>query len=629
MNIRILCNLLFLLMLPIIMVGQKKSKFGSIEKKQSPLESLERAEGIKEKDPLDAIAIIENVISSERGKKTGTNILGQAYFLLGNIYEQIDQDDLAEQRYLAALKFKSKKEDDLGALIYYRLGVIDLQRRNEKGALINFNNCIQISLTDDIKLKCEEGIADIKIMINDNNAAIADLDSLKERYDLDSISLARIEARKSQAYTNLKDFKNASTSLQNSYNTIPRNNRVKKEDIFQIQKANEDFFSDSEVSNIDKIQIQNTIDYSNVNDDNVIRENLRKSILYEEDNKWDKAEEFLTASKNSITLNTTADLAAEVYKKSYETNLTKGKISIAFEDLQKYIDSKEKEISELENNLKEEIEIVKSQKKIDIAEKNYDLKQKDEILLKNQISTQRIIIGLLSLILFASIIFFYFLYKNIGAKKKANQMLYLKSLRTQMNPHFIFNALNSVNNFISQNDEKAANKFLADFSHLMRRVLEYSQQDFIDIQDEIELNELYLKLEHFRFRDKFEYTFDDKIEGLKKLEIPPMLIQPFIENAVWHGLRYKEGVGELKISFEETKKHLIVLIKDNGIGRTKSKALKTNNQKKYNSTGLNNVAKRIQLINEIYGKSYEINVRDLHPEKEDTGTLVKVMIPLD
>ena len=615
-------------MLPILLVGQKKSKFKSLQQKQSSQVLLKRAEEVKEKDPLDAIAIIEGVISSERGKKSRSNLLGQAYFLLGNIYEQIGQDELAEQRYLAAIKFKSKKEDKLDAQIYYRLGIIDLQRRNEKGALINFNNCIQISLIDDITLKCEEGIADIKIMMNDNDAAIADLDSLKEKYDLDSISLARIEARKSRAYTNLKDYDKASSSLQKSYNTIPSKDKVKKEDIVQIEKANEEFFSDAEISNISQIEIQNTIDYTNVNDDNLVRENFRKSMLYEEDNMLEKAEESLVESKRNITPNTTADLAAEVYKKSYETNLIKGRISIAIDDLQNYIDSKEKEISELENNLKEEIEIVKSQKKIDIAEKDFDLKQKDEILLKNQISTQRIIIGLLSLILLASIVFFYFLYKNIKAKRKANQLLYLKSLRTQMNPHFIFNALNSVNNFISQNDEKAANKFLADFSHLIRRVLEYSQQDFIEINDEIELNELYLKLEHFRFRDKFKYTFENTIENVMKLEVPPMLIQPFIENAVWHGLRYKEGGGNLKISFEETKNHLVVLIEDNGIGRAKSKALKTKNQKKYNSTGLDNVSKRIQLINEIYGKNYEIMVSDLHPEQEDTGTLVKVKIPL-
>ena len=197
-----------------------------------------------------------------------------------------------------------------------------------------------------------------------------------------------------------------------------------------------------------------------------------------------------------------------------------------------------------------------------------------------------------------------------------------------MNPHFIFNALNSVNNFIAKNDEKAANKFLSEFSRLMRKVLDYSQRDFISFEEEIELNELYLKLEHFRFRDKFEYQFEKNTEvNTYDMEVPPMLIQPFIENAVWHGLRYKEGRGQLKISINDLGNVLLVKIQDNGIGRKKSAELKTANQKKYKSTGLQNVSKRIALINEIYGKNYEIEVSDFDETKEDTGTLVKIKIP--
>jgi len=127
----------------------------------------------------------------------------------------------------------------------------------------------------------------------------------------------------------------------------------------------------------------------------------------------------------------------------------------------------------------------------------------------------------------------YFIYKNAQASKRANQLLALKSLRSQMNPHFIFNALNSVNQFISQNDERAANKFLSEFSRLMRLVMENSQEDFISLQKEEEIISLYVKLEHYRFRDKFDFEITglDKLEK-ETIEIPPMLIQPYIENAV-------------------------------------------------------------------------------------------------
>jgi two-component system LytT family sensor kinase len=284
----------------------------------------------------------------------------------------------------------------------------------------------------------------------------------------------------------------------------------------------------------------------------------------------------------------------------------------------------------LENDLKEQVDIVKGQQQIDLLQRDYDLEEKDKELLQSQLQTQKIIIGLLSLVLLASLVFFYFLYKNVKAKRKANQSLLLKSLRTQMNPHFIFNALNSVNNFIAKNDEKAANKFLSSFSKLMRKVLDYSQKDFITFEEEIELNELYLKLEHFRFRDKFDYTFrNDAEQDGYNLEVPPMLIQPFIENAVWHGLRYKSAKGKLDVTVTKDAGKLIIRVKDNGIGREKSRELKTKNQMKYKSTGLENVSKRIALINEIYNKNYEINVSDLDDNAEDKGTVVEIKIPVE
>ena len=118
-----------------------------------------------------------------------------------------------------------------------------------------------------------------------------------------------------------------------------------------------------------------------------------------------------------------------------------------------------------------------------------------------------------------------------------------------MNPHFIFNALNSVNSFIATNDERAANRYLSEFSGLMRAVLENSEEDFIPLSKEIELLQKYTKLEHFRFQDKFDYDIlvDDAIPT-NQFKIPPMLLQPYIENAVWHGLRYKKEKGFLTIT---------------------------------------------------------------------------------
>jgi hypothetical protein len=211
-------------------------------------------------------------------------------------------------------------------------------------------------------------------------------------------------------------------------------------------------------------------------------------------------------------------------------------------------------------------------------------------------------------------------------EKIANQLIALKSLRSQMNPHFIFNALNSVNNFIAKNDERMANRYLADFSTLMRRVLSYSDKDFIELSEELELLQLYLKLEHERFPTKFDYHFDiDPDLKTQDINIPPMLIQPFVENAVWHGLRYLDEKGTLNVEIKREGDNLKVGIKDSGIGREQSKKLKTDSQKSRQSVGISNIENRLKLLGEIYGSRLQVNISDMNAD--GTGTVVEMSIP--
>ncbi|MEZ4855574.1 MAG: histidine kinase [Gelidibacter sp.] len=224
----------------------------------------------------------------------------------------------------------------------------------------------------------------------------------------------------------------------------------------------------------------------------------------------------------------------------------------------------------------------------------------------------------------------YFMFKYIKEQKLANNLLALKSLRSQMNPHFIFNALNSVNSFIASNDERTANKYLSDFSQLMRAVLENSEEDFIPLKKELELLELYTKLEHFRFKDKFDYNIkvDDTI-NLDEFQIPPMLLQPYIENAVWHGLRYKTEKGHLEIDItQKNKAEITISITDDGIGRQRSKALKTEHQKKQNSKGMGNIKKRVAILNKMYKDKVDVFVDDFQ-NNNDAGTKVVVTLKKD
>ena len=156
--------------------------------------------------------------------------------------------------------------------------------------------------------------------------------------------------------------------------------------------------------------------------------------------------------------------------------------------------------------------------------------------------------------------------------------------------------------------------------------MENSEYDFISIQKELEILGIYLELEHFRFKDKFEYKIyvDESLDD-DDFEIPPMLIQPYIENAIWHGLRYKENSGNLSLKLTKRENDLNIAISDNGIGRKKSAELKTNNQKKNRSTALRNIKERIQIVNELHGLKIKVSIKDFN--KDGTGTIVELIVP--
>ena len=272
------------------------------------------------------------------------------------------------------------------------------------------------------------------------------------------------------------------------------------------------------------------------------------------------------------------------------------------------------------------IQLETLRKEKEISQNAIQSLMKEDALKEDVLSASKWAIGfLLGLILIGCGAVLYIL-KVSKQRRIANQKLALRSLRSQMNPHFIFNALNSVNSFISENDQRSANKFLTNFSKLMRLVMENSEYDFIPLHKELEILELYLKLEHFRFKDQFEYSFTvHKDIDEENFNIPPMLVQPYIENAVWHGLRYKKDSGNLKLDLAKNDQNLIIMIEDNGIGRKRSAELKTHNQKKNKSTALRNIKQRINIINDLNGIHVDVSTYDLN--QDGTGTVVKLIIP--
>lgn len=285
------------------------------------------------------------------------------------------------------------------------------------------------------------------------------------------------------------------------------------------------------------------------------------------------------------------------------------------------------------NNLKNGTQGLQNLLQLEMLRKEKELSQNainhlvEEDSLKEEVLTySRWAIALLLGLIVIGVLGSKYILKVSKQRRVANQQLALRSLRSQMNPHFIFNALNSVNSFISENDQRSANKFLSNFSRLMRLVMENSEHNFIPLQKELEILKIYLQLEHFRFKDQFDYNVkvEEEVDE-EEFEIPPMLIQPYIENAIWHGLRYKPSSGLLNLRLSAKKDNLIVTISDNGIGRKKSAELKTDNQKKNKSTALKNIHQRIEIFNDLHQLKIEVIIKDLN--EDGTGTYVELTIP--
>ncbi|WP_400075426.1 histidine kinase [Winogradskyella sp. R77965] len=203
----------------------------------------------------------------------------------------------------------------------------------------------------------------------------------------------------------------------------------------------------------------------------------------------------------------------------------------------------------------------------------------------------------------------------------------LNTIRSQMNPHFMFNSLNSINEFIQNDSGEDASNYLVKFSRLMRFTLNYSKRKFVTLEEEIDLLKLYIELENLRFYNSIDFslTIDSSINSNKVL-IPPMMIQPFVENAIWHGLMAKENNRKLSLSFSETEQNIICKIEDNGVGRAASAEQKAH-KPKYKSQGIGLTQRRLELLKSIHGKEAGIKVVDLKENEKARGTLVKVILP--
>jgi hypothetical protein len=287
--------------------------------------------------------------------------------------------------------------------------------------------------------------------------------------------------------------------------------------------------------------------------------------------------------------------------------LLKGQNDAQFILLDKDNEIKEQQLQIKDQELKQQL-LLKDRNHSQLTLLDKENKLKDQRLKQQATIRNALLAGLLLLLTLAI-----FIFRSLSFKRKNERLqnekrqaelqqkaseLEMQALRAQMNPHFIFNCLSSINKFILKNDTDAASDYLTRFSRLIRQSLTNSQLSLIPLSDEIEMLRLYLDMERLRFSESFNYNiiYENTIEP-ETIYVPPMLLQPFCENAIWHGLMHKEGQGKLEIMMRIQDDQLQCIITDNGIGREKAAELKSKTGAKQKSFGLKITTERLALFN--------------------------------
>tara|TARA_B110000091_G_scaffold172054_1_gene185189 strand:+ start:3448 stop:5649 length:2202 start_codon:yes stop_codon:yes gene_type:complete len=604
---------------------------------------LDSARYYKISNPDKSIGFVEKALKG-LSPKSDSKDMSIAYSILGDVYSYIKQYDLAVSNYEVALNYDNQNS------IKFKLANAYTLNTNFDESTEMYNELLKDKISTNQKVLVYEGLGDnaswklgkldqaiehyqkglaiaeqnkITPKISELNSKIGVTysqkgdEQLAEGFFSNTLELSKQEDVKSRARS-----KSSIADYYRDNKNYDKEIKLRKETLEELEGKPDTIISEVEIRSVDQIITSQKINLD-LGNAYVNKGDLNEAIPYFEKSieKADLVDDFET-QKDAL------QRLSELYRSA-------GKSDKALEKYQEYAQlvdviykKKEKEIDDAILLGKE---LTSKQNRINSLEKDRELSNSrykffssQEQLTEETYRRQRLIIysliGGLLLLLFS----LFWMYKSNKQRRLANNLLALKSLRSQMNPHFIFNALNSVNSYIAQNDERAANRYLTEFSTLMRSVLDNSEQDFIPLSKEIELLELYMKLEHSRFTDKFDYELIIHKElQISEFQIPPMLLQPYVENAVWHGLRYKKEKGKLEINIRQKDDETVeISISDDGIGRKKSKELKTENQQKQQSKGMNNIKKRIAILNEMYSDKVAVFIDDLNSDASGTKVVL-------
>lgn len=585
----------------------------------SPLQTMAQDTVLKKKMPSkqvkfsDKVAKLEESLSSNDEMKIAKSYedLAQGFEKKGNVVK-------AEEYYKKALSTytKLKRKDNIARVVRNLAKVQESQKKFEEATTnykvaseqtsdkdlekINANDSKRLYYSNSTEAKNDYLDSNIKILEKDNKK-----EELSDAYEK--------KAEASKADDNPSEaIKNYNKALDFTESKSPKAIDLKHK-IAEIYVAENNFDKALDIN-------QKLLQEAETNNDfnTQIIQQQKLAAIYFKKNEPEKAVDelkraYALASQKGNTAEVKKSLIALVNYYKQQGN-DKESLAIYSDFLQNF-----DRIIQSDTTLIDSKIFQVTEDKIQQLEKEKALK--DELIDRKNIFNFFLIAALVLLLIFVGLIV-----KAFYSIKKKNKKIALQSLRREMNPHFIFNSLNSVNQFISQNKELEANKYLTNYSQLMRNIMVNSNSDFVTLSTEIEQLQKYLDLEHLRFHDKFDYKITvDAALDTDTVFVPNMIIQPHLENAIWHGLRYKKDKGLLLLTVKPDTKGIVIYIDDDGIGLMQSEELKTENQKIHQSRGVSNTKERIALLKELYQKDIQFSLKE--KEKPLTGTIVTIEFP--
>jgi len=537
-------------------------------------------------EPQKALKYINEglTIAKDKNWKNGTalalNQKGTIYYTMANNLKALDY-------FLEALSLSEEiNNQKLTINLYNNLANIYADMKNFDKALDNYNNCLSISTQqkDTInQIRAFNNIGNVYSETNLVDKSIIFFDkALFLAQKLNNIFfVTAIINNKGLAYKRKKDYDN---SL-----------KYYSEALELSQKINNKYIEASALNSLGKVS--------------VLRSEFNQAKRY--------AEKALAVSKNIDAVEWQAD-SWQVLNQAYENDKNYDKSLFAYKKHIRLRDS-----------------VTSEEKKAELTRKDmqYQLDKQDALAnaeIKRQSLIKNTAIGVGGFLLLFAVIGYLIYKRKRDAEQQKNTAEFntkmaeteLKALRSQMNPHFIFNSLNSISNYLQTNNVLKADEYLAKFSKLTRSILENSEKKWISISEDLELLKLYIEIESLRLKNKLSYNIkvDDTID-INNTLIPPLILQPFIENSIWHGISKKENDGTILIEIKSTNQKLICAVEDDGVGRNGSiKSFDKDNS----SMGIKITNQRLDIINEVKHEKGTINFID-----KKQGLRVELSLPLE